>query len=409
MRCLGLYCSLLFVCAQPVLGQEWREDRTLSLGQEAVAYDLNYNGKTLVGVVTPDTEIAVGRPPVRKKAFFWDLAKGGDGREVHDHAWSVVFDTKPQGGFIVFGFPSTRYKPSGIKDTEIKLGGACMVHDKTGEGHFVVGTAGSNVRTWSFSQRLSWFGPGHADDCVSAAWDGTCLLKWSNQEGILKSYKDVYKNRAVRSSGLVPTPPVDWDWQEGPKKVAVGLDCSKDGKIAAIAFAEEGVFVHFSAEGMTSMADGGVMEGIVKTNSALAVSPKGEYVAVGQTLHSQTAPMGSDTAQVMVWKSGEHPATIGIHKAPVVNMEFLDDTRLVTLAQDGEVVIWNIATGGSQLLSGHGEATKRYGLKPLVISPDRKTLVTVHKVADKQDQFVIFREEKAGTAPPSGKAVTARK
>jgi len=402
----------VFGVAGTLFGQEWREDKFVPMKEDIVSYDISRSGNILVAV------------SARGPAARFDLtAKAVKGKKVQPKATSVVFSPAPQGDFVVFGKPSNRYDAGGMKDVEFQLGDNNIVVNKAeGGSHFIVQGPGW-FHVWSYSQRMNGFGfdPRHR---IMLSHDGNRVVFWNGVRGSLIAYNGGFKHPS--SSKSVPFPDLEWFWKLENPPAIVGLSASYDGQVVALALEDGAIYAHLEskvdtkrkeemeAAGMPtyggvphvvdSLADAGAMEGMDKKGvTAIAVSPKGELIAAGQSLHPQSAgsDASKDSSHILVWQKGEAPTVVGVHKSPVVQLQFLDDSRLVSAVQDGEIGIWNLASGGSQLLPGHGV------IKKFVLSVDRKTVVVLQTIKDKEDAFVVFKEEKAGSRPQLEKAVTA--
>ena len=395
-RLVGFFFVL--TTTQTLFAQEWREDKFVPVKEEVMSYDISHNGKLLVAVSS------------KKQGARFDLtAKEVKGKLLHSRAKSVVFSPEPQGDFIIFGTPATRYNATGIKDVEIKLGSGNTVLNKAEGGtHFIVREPGW-FHVWSFSERLNPFGFDQAGQIV-LSHDGKRLIFWRGVKGSLVSYDSGFKHPS--SSRSPPFAHMEWYWKLPDPPLAF-----EDGSIWArledkpdtqpLEVGIEGTPVSATPRQLlTSLPDVGLMEGMDKKGvTAIAVSPKGELIAAGQGLHPQSAgsDASKDSSHILLWHKGEAPTAVGVHKSPVVQLQFLDDSRLVSAALDGEIGIWNLASGGSQLLPGHG-ATKKF-----VLSVDRKTMVVLQTIKDKEDGFVVFKEEKPGSAPQLKNSVTAAK
>jgi len=395
---------VLTVCsmASSLLAKEWVEFRAIPCASEVKAWDISYDGSA-VALVTVDQNAWLVVVPK-------DTRKDLKPKALQRWASSVVMAPEMHGDFTVLGANSGRYDYGGKKEAEVRLGTRDVVVGKTAK-HFIAEYLFPDgkgwLHTWSYSRRLGAI-PWKKGNKVVVAATESHLITWDQR--MLTAYTDSFRNRESKrgTEKAPPRPPSEWTWfKRGPVlEEAVALDCSHDGKVVLLALRGGRVLARLPEGDKTdsdllgeykqkygndwpyakplmleSLTTSSSPESEGLKNTAGAVSPKGEWIAVAKEVESR--------GQVFVWHNGGVPVMLGPLEVPATQLQFIDDGRLVSAAGN-ELAVWSLASGTVQRIN------LLRPVKNFVVSGDGKTIAVLGHDG-KEDGIVLFREKDAPT------------
>jgi WD40 repeat protein len=100
---------------------------------------------------------------------------------------------------------------------------------------------------------------------------------------------------------------------------------------------------------------------------AVAFSPSGKQLAVGGGVPSEEG-----TIEVFTWPEGKPTAKFGDHTDSIMDIAWLNETRIASASLDKEVRLWDATTGQpKRTFNGHSR-----GVTSVRFLSDRKTLIT---------------------------------